>query len=94
MSAQETIRKLLASAAEPAERKAARIAWVKDTTAKWREAMRERDERCTEAVEHLDEADFNRLFEAKQVKVEAIRAELRAVADHDRWPREMHFGCV
>jgi hypothetical protein len=89
---------LLASATEidPAEcqRKAARIAWVKQSVAALREAQRQMDARCTEAVDRLDEDAFNRLFEAEQAKVDAIRADIDAVVEHDKWPREMHFKCI
>jgi len=94
MTAEQTIQNLLAAARQPADRKDARAAWARETAAKWREAHREMDERCTEAVTRLDEDAFNRLFEAEQAKVDAIRAPLQAVIDHDKWPRELHFRCV
>ena len=68
----DTIRALLADCGREAERKAARIAWAKATAAAWHEAMLQMDERCTEAVERLSEKEFDRLFEAEQVKVDAI----------------------
>jgi hypothetical protein len=102
MSSQDAIRILLGRGAkalaelEPDEwkRVAARTAWVRETTAALREAQREMDERCTEAVERLDEDDFERLLEAEQAKVDAIMAQLRAAADKDLWPRELYWGDV
>lgn len=102
MSTHDTIRILLMSSArgaeplDPAEwkRTAARVAWVRETTAALREAQREMDNRCTEAVGRLEEVAFNRLFEAEQAKVDAIRARLQAVIDHDRWPRHLHFSGI
>ena len=52
----------------------ARVAWVKAMMDKWAEAQRAMDERCGAAVERLSEEEFNRLFEAEQAKVDAIRA--------------------
>src|SRR5690242_3179061 len=75
MSFEDSIRQLLALG-ELDPRKAARVAWVKETVDKWREAMRQMDERCIEAVDHLSEEAFERLFEAEQAKVDAIRAPL------------------
>ena len=76
MSAETTIRALLADCGREAERKSARIAWAKATAAEWHEAMTQRDERCTEAVERLSEEEFERLFETEQAKVDAIYAQL------------------
>ena len=73
-------------------RQAERVAWVRETSAALREAWRERDDSCTEAVERLSEKEFDLLFEAEEAKVEMIFAQLRAVADHDRWPRHLHWS--
>jgi hypothetical protein len=101
-SGTDTIRILLMSGAKGAEpldpaqwkRTAARVAWVRETTATLREAQREMDDRCTKAVDRLDPQAFDRLFEAEQAKVDAILTQLRAVIDEDRWPRELYFGCL
>ena len=85
-----------AEAADAAEwqRMEARCAWVKERTAAWRAAMHAMDERCSEAVERMDEDEFERLFDAEQAKVDAIRAELQAVIDKDQWPRGLYFGGI
>ncbi|MEA3059983.1 MAG: hypothetical protein QOE50_1395 [Sphingomonadales bacterium] len=94
MSAKRTIRDLLATAAQPAERREARMAWVKEMLAKWREAQREMDDRCTQAVERLSEEAFERLFEAEQAKVDAIMKAVKDAAERDLWPRALYFGCI
>lgn len=94
MSSDRIIRNLLAAAGQPAERRKARIAWMKKTATAWGEAQRLMDERCTEAVEQLDPEAFARLCEAEQAKVDAIRAQLQAVINKDQWPRELYFGCI
>jgi hypothetical protein len=86
-----TIRALLAAAAQPAERRAARIAWVEQTAAAWREAMREMDDRCSEAVERLSGEAFERFCDAEQAKVDAIRAQLQAAAERDLWPKHLYW---
>lgn len=85
-----------AQAADAAEwkRMEARCAWVKERTAAWHEAMLAMDERCMEAVERMDEEEFERFFDAEQAKVDAIRAELQAVIDKDEWPKDLYWGDV
>lgn len=90
----DIIRKLLAAASAPAERKAARAAWVKATAAQWREAQRQMDERLTAIVEQVSEAEFERLFDEEEAKVEAFRQPLMDVAERDVWPRELYFGGI
>jgi hypothetical protein len=70
----------------------ARVAWFRETSDAWLKAQHEMDDRCTAAVDHLTEQEFDRLFDAEQAKVDAIRAPLQAVIDHDRWPRELHWS--
>jgi hypothetical protein len=94
MNSEHTIKALLAGARALAECKSARIAWVKRTAAAWREAHREMEDRCTEAVERLSEEAFERLCDAEEAKVEAIHAQLRAVIDKDMWPRELYFSGI
>lgn len=101
MSAGETVRVLLASGAGPEPedeggraRKAARRQWALERTAALRAAQRAMDDRCSKAVDRLDEAAFDRLFDAEQAKVDAIRAEMEAVAEKDRWPKHLHWGGV
>jgi hypothetical protein len=96
MPTQDTIRMLErgAEATDAAEwrRQQARVAWVRETAAKWHDAMRERDDRCTAAVKHLDETDFQRLFDAEQAKVDAVYGPIRAVIEEDRWPRHLYWS--
>lgn len=90
----KTIHDLLAAAAAPAERRAARMAWVRETAAKWRAAQRAMDDRCDEAVEHLSEEEFERLCDADEAKVDAFRRPLKEAAERDLWPRELYFGGI
>jgi hypothetical protein len=99
MSFERTIAMLKAVqsvASDPGEwrRKAARAAWTLEILHKWQEAQRAIDERCGEAVERLGSAAFNRLFEAEQAKVDAIRAEIDAVRDRELWPKHLYWGCI
>jgi hypothetical protein len=94
MSKEDSIRKLLASAGRVAECKAARMAWARETAAALRKAQREMDDRCEEAVDRLSEEAFERLCDEEQAKVDALLLPLRAAADHDKWPRELHFGGI
>jgi dissimilatory sulfite reductase (desulfoviridin) alpha/beta subunit len=100
MGAEDSIRMLLLSGGKhrellgPAEwkRVKARVAWVRETVAKWAEAMRRRDDRCGAAVDRLSEEAFERLCDEEEAKVEAIHAQLRAVIERDEWPRELYWG--
>ena len=102
MSADNTIRILLGRGRkglgplDPREwqRVAARTAWVENTMAALRKAQREMDDRCDAAVGRLSEEDFNRLCDAEQAKVSALLDQLRAAADHDRWPKELYWGGI
>lgn len=92
MSARRTIQALLDGAID--ERKAARMAWVRATAAKWREALLAMDRRLDEAVDRLSEEDFERLCDEEEAKVDAIRAQLEAAAERDMWPRELYWGGI
>ena len=102
MSADNTIRILLGRGRKglgPLDRQewqrvAARTAWVTETLAAWAKAQREMDDRCSEAVERLSEEEFEHLFDAEQAKVSALLDQLRAAADHDRWPKELYWGGI
>jgi hypothetical protein len=48
------------------------------------------DERCDEAVTRLSEVEFERLCDEEEAKVDAFRAPLKAVAERDVWPRDLH----
>lgn len=97
LKAERTIEHL----ADELSRQAARVAWVRETSGALREAQREMDECLAQSVGGTDEQGtgteasekaFERLFEAEQAKVDAIYAQLRAVADHDRWPRHLYWS--
>jgi hypothetical protein len=94
MTPENTIRVLLAGASRLAAYREARAAWVKATAAAWREAQRRMDERCDAAVTRLSEEEFERLCDEEEAKVDAFRAPLKAVAERDAWPREMHWGGI
>jgi|tagenome__1003787_1003787.scaffolds.fasta_scaffold19516200_1 hypothetical protein len=94
MTIKHTIRALLAAARQPADRKAARGAWVRETVAALRQAQREMDARCDEAAERLSEEEFERLYDEEEAKVDAFRAPLQAAAERDVWPRELYFGGI
>lgn len=94
MTPEQTIRALLATAGEPARRRARRQAWAMKTWAAWSRAQREMDDKCMAAVDRLTEEEFDRLFDQEEAKVDALRTLLDDVIERDKWPREMHFGCI
>ena len=94
MNRKKAVQALLAGAGQVAQCRAKRQAWVRETAAAWRQAQREMDDRCMDAVERLSEEEFDRLFEEEQAKVDAIREPLQAVVDEDKWPRELYFGGI
>jgi hypothetical protein len=85
---------LLASAGRVAECKEARAAWVKETAAAWREAQRQMDDKCTDAVERLSEEEFERLCDEEEAKVDAFRKPLKDAAERDVWPRELYIAGI
>jgi hypothetical protein len=91
---EKSVSALLAGASKPAEAKAARAAWVRSTCAAWRAAMRAMDATCDAAAARLSEAEFEKLIEAEQAKVDAVRAEVDAVVERDVWPRALYFGGI
>ena len=94
--AQATIRMLQAgvvtASAHEWRLRAARVAWVSQAVAKLRAAHHAMDERCTAAVERLDAEAFERLVEAEQAKIDAIRAPIDAVIERDLRPRELYWS--
>ena len=106
MTPQETIRTLLAAAERTADeqeraaaRTAARVAWVHETIAALIAAQRKADEAWDRIFSALPEDLDNEEAEAvppppEQAVVDAIWAEIEAVRDQDRWPRELHFKNV
>jgi hypothetical protein len=69
----------------------ARVAWMGETLAAWGEAQRQMHERCKASVDRVSEDEFNRIFDEEQAKVDAIRARIDAVVEHNRWPPELHW---
>ena len=91
---ENTIRILLAGASRLAGHREARAAWVKATAAAWREAQEAMDERLAAIVEQVSEEEFDRLYDEEDAKVDLFRAPLKAVAERDVWPRELHWGGI
>lgn len=105
MSAQATIHALLGglATADPGEwrRKAARIAWVKETMARLRAAQKKVDAAWERLFEGLPDDISDEELEAldlpeppEQAEVDAIFAELDAVRERDLWPRHLYFGVI
>jgi hypothetical protein len=94
VSLENTIRTLLAAASRLAGCKEARRAWVTATAAAWRQAQQAMDERLTAIVEQVSEEEFDRLYDEEDAKVDLFRAPLKAVAERDVWPRELHWGGI
>jgi hypothetical protein len=98
MSLENSIHALLAgletSDREDWRRKAARVGWVKETAAAWREAQKRMDERCDAAVGRLSKEEFGRLCDEEEAKIDAFRASLKAAAERDVWPRELYWAGV
>ena len=94
MSLESTIRTLLAAAGRLAVCKEARRAWVTATAAQWRQAQEAMDERLAAIVEQVSEEEFERLCDEEEAKVDAYRAPLKAAAERDVWPRELHWGGI
>ena len=106
MTHKATIEALLAGATQGAGdqdrrdgRVAARLAWVKERIAALEAAQQRADEAWFRIVDALpDDLDDDELEATpsppEQADLDAILAELEAVRDHDRWPRELHWGDV
>ena len=105
MTPENTINALLAGleTADPADwrRKAARIAWVKETMAAlWaaQDKVTEAWDRIFEALpEDLSDEELDALNlpdPPEQAELDALHAQIRDVIDHDRWPRELYFSAV
>ena len=92
MTIEKAVEALIANAGRVAECRARRAAWARETSDAWSEALRAMDDKCTEAFERLSQEEFERLYDEEEAKVGAIRAELDAVIEHDRWPRHLYFG--
>jgi hypothetical protein len=105
MSADRTIRALLAAATQEAEeeqrghtRQAARLAWLRETF----EAMIAAQERVGEAwdrifdtlADDLDDEELDAMNlpdPPEQAEVDALYEQIEAARDEDRWPRHLHW---
>lgn len=84
-------------AADEITRQAARIAWVREIMAAWSEAQREADQAWARLLapipDDVPDEELEDLPEPpEQAKLDAIHAEIQAVADHDRWPRHLYWS--
>ena len=71
-----------------------RLAWVRKTLAKWHAAIAHRDERCAALAGKLGEAEFEALVAAEEAKCDVHYDQIRAVIEHDKWPRHLHWGGI
>lgn len=107
MTRKATIKALLAAAGQVAgdqdrreARVAARVAWVKERIAALKAARKHVDEAWARIVDALPDDDLDDDEREpipdppEQAELDAIHAELDAVRDHDRWPKELHWGDV
>jgi hypothetical protein len=96
MTFKATIRMLRSApmipSAEEWRRKAARVAWMQQTTEALFAAQDAMDERCMAAVGKISEEEFERLCDEEEAKVDALFKVLRAAADHDKWPRHLYWS--
>jgi len=79
---------------DPAEwkRVKARVGWVRETLAALHDAQDRMHERCRAAVDRVPEAEFERICDEEQAKVDAIMDALNAVRDRDEWPRHLYWS--
>lgn len=94
-----TLRALLAEVETTDPRKAARLAWLRETAAAWREANRKVCAAWDRVLDGLPDDLGDEELEAlnlpdppEQREVDALHAQLKAVIDHDRWPRHLYWG--
>jgi hypothetical protein len=105
MSSQDTIRILLGrgrkghAPLDPQEwkRVAARVAWARALLAKLWEAQERCDEAWMRRVRALPDDASEEELEAipeppEQAEFDALYAQVRAVIDENRWPRELYSG--
>ena len=105
MSIENTIRTLLAGAragdSREWRRKAARVAWVEEVSAKWRELHERVDsawDRIFDALpDDIDDDELEAMHipePPEQAELDALHAQIWAVIDHDKWPKHLYFGGV
>ena len=79
-------------------RRAARGAFVKQRMAALREAQASADAAWGRLIDSLDDMDEEEADAVppppEQAAADALLAEIRAICDHDKWPREMYWRCV
>lgn len=84
--------------AEPRAR--ARLAWAKDRLAAMKSAQKALDAAWARQLAPYPDVDWDDPDAPEipdppeQAAFDAIDAEIRAVIDHDRWPRHLHFPNV
>jgi hypothetical protein len=72
-------------------RAAARVAWVRRTSAAIRDAQHRADAAWMRLIDaHPDDAE-DLPDPPEQAELDALWAQMKAVADHDRWPRHLYF---
>lgn len=79
------------------QRIAARAAWVNEIIAKLRSAQKRADDAWLAAVRALPEDHTDEELEAipeppEQAELDAIHAQIDAVIEEDRWPRELYWS--
>jgi len=109
MSADDTIRILLMRAREAEgelnarewKRVAARVAWVRETMASLRAAQHKVDEAWARIFDGLPDDLTDEELEAmsipeppEQAELDALYVQIRAVVDHDLWPKELYWSAV
>lgn len=104
MTPEETIRAFLAAAGHPpGERERAearieaRVAWVRETLDAWRAAHRRVAEAWNRIFDALPDDLSDEEVEAippppEQAELDALHAQIEAVRDHDKWPRELYWS--
>jgi len=99
MTPNETIKTLLADASQAAARQAVRAQWAEQITKDFFAAQ----ERAGEAwkrifatlPDDLDDEELEKLpGPPEQAEADALYAQIEAVRDHDRWPRELYWKNV
>jgi hypothetical protein len=85
-------------------RKAVRIDWITETMKELKAAQDKADEAWMQLVRDLpdeDDDDEEEDEEAEEIapppeqaELDAIHAKIKAVMEHDRWPRELYWGAV